>query len=232
MLSYYLISLALILLALAIFAFRFEGKKPRTREVVVLAVMTTLAVCGRTAFFMVPQFKPMAALVIITGVSLGAESGFLVGTLSAFVSNFIFGQGPWTPFQMLGFGIIGLLAGLIFYRKQASAKTNRESIALHRRAQRWCIFAICAFGGLATFCIYGPIADMAALIMFSQTINKESALLILASGVPFNAIHAISTVIFLFFLTQPMMEKLERVKVKYALLQSTSSIFVQQLKKN
>ena len=63
-----------------------------------------------------PQFKPVAAMVIITGVTLGGESGFLVGAIGAFVSNFYFSQGPWTPWQMFSFGIIGFVAGVIFQK--------------------------------------------------------------------------------------------------------------------
>ena len=114
--SYYAVSLIIIALCMVPFALVFEGRKPMARELVVIAVMVAIAVAGRAAFFMVPQFKPVVAIVIIAGAALGAESGFAVGALSGFVSNFIFGQGPWTPWQMFAFGIIGFLAGLIFYR--------------------------------------------------------------------------------------------------------------------
>lgn len=253
---YYLISLAIICVALAVFALRFEGRKPRAREVVVIAVLVALAVAGRAAFFMVPQFKPVAALVIIAGVALGAETGFLVGVLSGFVSNFVFGQGPWTPFQMIGFGLLGLLAGLVFSRWRAAAESAASAgvgaesdaeigdaapvraagatdaavgtgvaaggllaPALARKRFQWVRLGwLCAFGGLVTFAVYGPIVDVAALLMFSQEPSKEVLLLTLASGVPFNLVHAASTVIFLLILARPMLEKLERVKQKYGLL--------------
>ena len=75
----------------------FEDRRPQAREVVIIAAMAGLGVAGRVAFFMVPQFKPAAAVVIISGVCLGGEAGFLTGALVGFVSNFFFGQGPWTP---------------------------------------------------------------------------------------------------------------------------------------
>ena len=112
--KYYFISLLLIFYAMVPFFVRFEGRKPQSREVVILAVMVAIGVAGRAAFFMVPQFKPVVAIVVIAGVCLGKESGFLVGAMTAFVSNFIFGQGPWTPWQMFCFGLIGFLAGLLF----------------------------------------------------------------------------------------------------------------------
>ena len=107
----------------------FENRRPQAREVVVIAVMAALAVAGRAAFFMLPQFKPTAAIVIIAGVGLGAEAGFLTGALAGFVSNFFFGQGPWTPWQMFAFGIPG--------RPDLSEKTGKmetfSSVALHLR---------------------------------------------------------------------------------------------------
>ncbi len=255
---YYLISVAIICVALAVFAWRFEGRKPRAREVVVIAVLVALAVAGRAAFFMVPQFKPVAALVIISGVALGANSGFLVGVLSGFVSNFVFGQGPWTPFQMIGFGLLGLLAGLVFYHVRMSgdgaAPVLEGAVAegdaapadaapvsatlgsgmvvdvqpavgsllapalARKRFHRTRLIWLCVFGGLVTFCVYGPIVDAAAMLIFPQEISAKVVLLTLASGVPFNFVHAASTVIFLLILAQPMLEKLERVKHKYGLL--------------
>ena len=96
------------------FAFAFENRKPKARELVIISSLCAIGVVGRTAFFMLPQFKPVAAIVIISGVAFGGETGFLVGAITAFVSNFFFGQGPWTPWQMFSFGIIGFLAGIMF----------------------------------------------------------------------------------------------------------------------
>jgi energy-coupling factor transport system substrate-specific component len=231
---YYLISVAIICVALAVFAWRFEGRRPRAREIVVIAVLVALAVAGRAAFFMVPQFKPVAALVIIAGVALGAQTGFLVGVLSGFVSNFVFGQGPWTPFQMIAFGLLGLLAGLVFSRRRTvddpppagpvvgdsggAPGSLLAPVLARKRFERARLVWLCAFGGLVTFCVYGPIVDAAAMLIFPQGLSRQVMLLTLASGVPFNLIHAVSTVIFLLILARPMLEKLERVKHKYGLL--------------
>ena len=100
--------------ALPFFAL-FEKRKPKVTELVVLAALCAVGVGGRVALVHVPQFKPVAALVIVSGVCFGGEYGFLVGSLVAFLSNFFFGQGPWTPWQMFAFGLIGLLAGVFFY---------------------------------------------------------------------------------------------------------------------
>ncbi|MBQ9108630.1 MAG: ECF transporter S component, partial [Oscillospiraceae bacterium] len=92
----------------------FEGRKPKPRELVVIAVLCAIGVAGRGAFFMLPQFKPVLALTIIAGVAFGGEAGFLVGAVTMLVSNMIFSQGPWTPWQMFSMGAIGFLSGVLF----------------------------------------------------------------------------------------------------------------------
>ncbi|MBP1760551.1 MAG: metal ion transporter rane-spanning subunit, partial [Firmicutes bacterium] len=105
--KYYFVSLLIIICAMVPFVMIFEHRRPQAREIVIIAMLAALAVAGRSVAFMLPGFKPVIALVIITGVCFGGESGFLVGAITAFVSNFFFGQGPWTPWQMFCFGIIG-----------------------------------------------------------------------------------------------------------------------------
>jgi energy-coupling factor transport system substrate-specific component len=201
--SYYAISLAVIVLSMIPFALVFENRKPQARELVIIAVMVAIAVAGRAAFFMVPQFKPVVAIVIIAGVSLGAESGFIVGALTGFVSNFFFGQGPWTPWQMFAFGIIGFLAGILF----------SKGILVKKR------LPLCIFGGLSTLILYGLVMDTASISIFTQTLTRESVLSVYLMGIPFNAIHAAATVVFLLLLAGPMTEKLDRVKKKYGLIE-------------
>ena len=111
--KYYLCSLLLIIYSMIPFFLSFEKRKPQARELVSIAVMCAIAVVSRAAFMMLPHFKPMLGIIMITGMAFGAEAGFLTGALGAFVSNFLFGQGPWTPWQMFGYGIGGLLAGLL-----------------------------------------------------------------------------------------------------------------------
>ena len=105
--NYYLCSLLLILYAMVPFFISFERRKPQARELVTIAVMSAIAVASRAAFIMVPFFKPMTGIIMITGIAFGSEAGFLTGAVSAFASNFIFGQGPWTPWQMFAYGVAG-----------------------------------------------------------------------------------------------------------------------------
>ena len=113
-----LIILAVLTECLAAFFISFERKKPSAKDIAVLAVLCAAAVAGRELFFMFPQFKPVAAVVIISGTALGAQAGFLVGAVSMLVSNMLFGQGMWTPWQMFAMGLLGFLAGIIFSKKR------------------------------------------------------------------------------------------------------------------
>ena len=201
--KYYFISLLIILETMIPFAFAFENRKPKARELVIISSLCAIGVAGRTVFFMLPQFKPVEAIVIISGVAFGGETGFLVGAITAFVSNFFFGQGPWTPWQMFSFGIIGFLAGIMF-QKGILRKTKTD---------------MCVFGFLVTFVIYGGIMNPASVIMWQSNININMVLSSYVMGMPFDFIHAVSTVFFLFFAAEPMLEKLERIKIKYGLIE-------------
>lgn len=200
--KYYAISLLLILETFIPFFAVFERRKPKARELVTISVMCAIAVAGRAAFFMLPQFKPVVAVVIISGVCLGGEVGFLVGAVTGFVSNFFFGQGPWTPWQMFAFGIIGLLAGVLF-------KDGRLGKSK---------FELCVFGGIATLVVYGGIMNLSTVMMYQSKPSFATFTATIASGLPFDAVHALSTVIFLFLISQSFIEKLERIKTKYGIM--------------
>ena len=205
------ISLCIIGLAMIPFFMVFEERKPQAREILLIAVMAAIAVAGRMAFFMLPQFKPVAAIVILAGVGLGAEAGFLTGAMAGFVSNFFFGQGPWTPWQMFSFGIIGFLAGLLF-RSPGKRSGSRKKEWRHK-------ILLCIYGGLSTLIIYGFFMDTASVTMVGQDLSWQAFAASYATGFPFNVIHGTSTVIFLFFLTIPMERKLDRIRKKYGILE-------------
>ena len=201
--KYYFISLLIIVYAIIPFLMVFERRQPKARELIVIAVLAAIAVAGRAAFFMLPQFKPVVAIVIIAAVCLGAEAGFLVGVTAGFVSNFFFGQGPWTPWQMFCFGIIGFIAGLLFQKG-------------------WLIrsrLALCLFGGAATLIIYGGIINIGSMLIFTGQFSWPALLAAYVSAIWFDVIHAVATVVFLFILSRPMIEKLDRIKVKYGLVE-------------
>ena len=198
--KYYFISLLLIIEAMIPFAVAFERRKASSRELVVISVLCAIAVAGRIAFFMLPFFKPIAAIVIVTGIAFGAETGFLAGVVSAFVSNFYFGQGPWTPWQMFALAMTGFVAGLIFHKRKFAK--NRV--------------IMCFFGFIAATFIYGPISDLNELARIN-TPTWEYMLTVWGLGMPFNLIHGLSTAFFLFVIGRALLEKLERIKTKYNL---------------
>ncbi len=201
--KYYFISLLMILEIMLPFVMIFEDRKPQARELLVIAVLCALGVAGRIAFFWLPQFKPVAAIVIIAGVCFGGETGFLVGAVTGFVSNFYFGQSPNTPWQMFAFGIVGFLAGVLY--KKGLIKRNKISL--------------CVFGALAVFFIYGGIMNPASVLTRPIAPTWEMFALAYVMGIPFDLIHAVATAIFLYFITNPMIEKLDRIKEKYGLIE-------------
>lgn len=200
--KYYFISLLIILETLLPFLIRYENKKPAARELVVIAALCAIAVAGRAAFYMLPQFKPVVAIVIISGICFGAEAGFLVGAMTGFVSNFFFGQGGWTPWQMFAFGIIGFLAGVLF--KKGFLRKTKGSL--------------CVFGGFAVLIVYGLIMNSSTVILWQPNPTTEMFLSSYAMGLPFDVIHAVSTMFFLWFIAAPMIEKLDRIKLKYGIM--------------
>ena len=201
--KYFVISLAIAVYCMLPFFLIFEGRKPQARELLTIAVLVAISVAGRAAFFMVPSFKPVVAVTIISAVCFGAESGFLVGALSMLSSNMLFGQGPWTPWQMFAAGIIGFLAGILFQKGWLKARK----------------ISLCIYGFLATVFIYGGIMNPASLVMTSYAITKRNLLAIYMSGLPVDLVHASATVIFLWIASKPMIEKLERIKVKYGMIE-------------
>lgn len=201
--KYYFISILIILEIIFVFFMSFENRKPSSRELVLISVICAITVTGRAAFYMLPQFKPVTAIVIISGICFGGEAGFLVGAVSAFVSNFFFGQGPWTPWQMVAFGLIGFVSGLFF--KSGLLSKNKLSMSI--------------FGGLATLIIYAGIMNPASVILYQDNVTLSMILFSYTMGFPFDLIHVASTVFFIWLFGEVVLEKLERVKIKYGLIQ-------------
>ncbi len=203
--SYYNVVALLVLFECMIpFFLVFESRKPQARELVTIAILCAIGVASRGAFFMLPQFKPVMALTIITGVAFGGETGFLVGAMTMLASNVLFGQGPWSPWQMFSMGIIGFLAGILFRKGWLRRSTG----------------SLVAFGGISAIVIYGGIMNFASAIMWGpQTLNRNIILSYYVTGLPMDLIHAVATVIFLALAAQPMLEKLDRIKSKYGLIE-------------
>lgn len=198
---YYPMAVMIIAAACVPFFVSFEKSRPSARELVVLACMSALAVASRAAFYALPTVKPLCAIVIIAAVSLGPQTGFICGVLSMFASNFIFGHGPWTVFQMLGMGSVGLIMGLIFHGREI--RNNRILLAL--------------IGGIVSFAVYGMIVDISSVLMMSTDFSLSQILTIYASGLGYNLSHGITTAVILLIAGQVFIEKLDRIKTKFGM---------------
>ncbi len=196
---YYITSLLVVLETLTVFLLMFEGKRPRAREIAVIASLCAIGVAGRAVFFMVPECKPVVAITIIAGAALGGGRGFTVGALTMLASNLIFGQGPWTPWQMLAMGLVGLLAGCVF----TFVKPSR--------------IKLCIFGIFAAIIIYGGIMNLASMLLWTDSPTLELVITYLISGFPIDLVRAAATAVFLAVVGMPMAEKLARVRIKYGI---------------
>ena len=197
-----LLSLVVVLASLGVFFATYESSSPRLRDIMPTVVLAALAAAGRILFAPIPDFKPVSAIAIIAGVVFGRKSGFMVGALAALASNFFFGQGPWTPWQMFAMGFIGFLSGILY--RIGLLPTKRLSL--------------CIYGFLVTVFIYGGIMNPAALFMSVYDFTWEGLLAIYISGIPVDLVHASSTFIFLWIGAKPLLEKLQRIKIKYDLM--------------
>ena len=202
--KYYIASVLIMVYSMVPFFLSFEKRKPRPREMTTLAVMCAIAVVSRTIFIAVPHFKPIGAVVMITAMAFGPQAGFMTGSLSMLISDIIFGQGPWTPWQMFSFGMIGFVSGLMAKGGILSEK-------------RPVVNAVIGF--FMIFLFAGPILDTSTVFTMMQLPGFSAAAIYLA-GIPVNAIHGSAVALGMLLLTKPMMEKLNRIKIKYGMMES------------
>ena len=192
-----LLSVTAVSAVLILVIIRFERVRPRSRDLMPVVVLAALAILGRLIFTPIPNFQPATALIIIAGLYFGRNSGLLCGMVVAFISNFFVGQGLWTPWQMLAWGLIGYLAGVI--------------AGLHKQAT-----FVYLYGAIASL-LYGLIMDLQFFIAFASSSGWQGLATTLLAGLPLNLIHAASTVIFLATTLIPWGKKLQRLKTKYGI---------------
>lgn len=200
---YYLTACLILVVPILSYFMNFEKKGLNVQHFVIIAVFIALTVATRAAFFAIPQFKPILALVIISGICLGCTDAFLIGAMSAFVSNFIFGQGSWTIWQMFSLGLIGFIAGLIFFNHLDLNKNKN-------------IIIVSIFGLLSTF-VYSAINNFCFLLMAKTPLSIEAFVSASAMSFTMDLTLAAATLIFLILLTKPVNKVLERIKLKFDL---------------
>ena len=205
--AYYFTSTLVILEILIPFLLAFEGRKPQARELVVIAVLCALAVASRAAI-PIPNFKPTYAVIMLSGIAFGPEAGFLVGAVTAFASNFFYGQGAYTPWQMFAYGAGGMLAGFVFRKKWLP----REPLAMG------------IFGYLVVLLFIGPILDTCSVFLTLPEISLKSAWPLYISGFPVNLSQGACTFLTMLLFGRPLLEKLDRVKTQYGMMEEEDGL--------
>lgn len=268
--NYIVISLIILAMTMAPFFMVFERRKPKAREIVLIAMMCALTVCAQLLCGVTVPIRAGTAIIIACGIALGPEAGFLIGALARFVLNFYAGQGPWSPWQMFCWGMLGFLAGLVFNRANLEKKKSRDfrvimgpllciafailvaylSYVLFPPADGatflgWRLYLFGAAGLLlgifvqrkrlpvdditltvftffTTFILYGGLMNIftmisAASIPGNPEISWDALKIYYISGVPYDAAHAATAAVFNLIFGEKIIQKLERIKLKYGI---------------
>ncbi len=182
------------------FYITFEKSKATSKEIMLVALMTAFSVCGRIMFSFIPFFKPITAFTIISGMYLSAPAGFICGSFSALISNIYFGQGPWTLFQMISWGLIGFISGVIGEK------------LLEKRI----ILVIYAF---ISGVLFSLIMDLWTVLNIDKELNFSRYIIQLISSFPIMIIYSLSNIVFLILLQKPIGKKLKRAKKRYGIFE-------------
>lgn len=201
-----LLMLLVVTVVLALFFAGYEAGRPALRQIMPTLVLSALAAAGRILFAAVPDFKPVSAIAIIAGATLGRRNGFMVGALAALASNFFFGQGMWSPWQMYAWGMVGYLGGVL---ASAGVFDNRAT-----GKPRMVALVTC---GLASGALYGVIINAYGVLGFVRPFTWPGALAYVAASLPFDVIHGVATAVFLAVLYGPWTRRINRVARKYGL---------------
>jgi energy-coupling factor transport system substrate-specific component len=173
----------------------YERSRPPARIVALVAALAALAVAGRLVLAPIPNVKATTDIVLFTGYALGGGPGFVAGALAALVSNFWFGQGPWTPWQMTGWGMVGIGGAVL-------------AAATGRRLGRVGLAVACGIAGLA----YGALLDLSVMVTYGGEQSLDRYLAISARGVPFNIAHAAGNVVLALVAGPALVRMLERFR--------------------
>ncbi len=269
---YMALSLLVIICIMVPFFMVFERRKPKAREIVLVAMMAAITAAAHMVFHVTVPLQIGTAMVVIAGISMGPEAGFLVGALARFVCNFYMGQGPWTPWQMFCWGLLGFLAGLTFNKVDIYEKTERlksrnfqvilgpvlcvvfaevlayvsyllapngetvfggwrvyafgllglvAGVLLQRKRMPVDTITITVFTFFTTVILYGGIMNFSVMVTMPGYIEQEFSWTALQalyiSGLPYDLTHAGAAALCIFIIGDPMIRKIERIKIKYGI---------------
>lgn len=268
--NYILISLIILVLTMMPFFMVFERRKPKAREIVLIAMMCALTVCAQLICGVTIPIRAGTAIIIVCGVALGPEAGFLIGALARFALNFYAGHGPWSPWQMFCWGLLGFLAGLAFNRANLEKKNSRDfrvvmgpvlcvvftavlayvtyvlvppadgatffgwrlyifgaaglllGVLLQRKRLPVDDITLTVFTFFTTFILYGGLMNVFTMISSASIpgnpeISWDALKIYYISGVPYDLGHAATAAIFNFIFGEKIIQKLERIKLKYGI---------------
>ncbi len=196
---YMLVSVLVVLEGLVPMFLRLERRGLKARELVLFSAMIGIAVAGRAALFMLPEMKPVAAVTMICAAGFGGEAGFLVGSLSMLISNAVFTQGAFTPWQMFAMGLLGWVSGMLF----------RHVPVLRKRGA----YAVLGFILVAGF--YGITMNAFSMLYMGVDMSLTSFLAFEATGIALDAVHGLATAFFLWIGLEPFLAKFTRLQTRY-----------------
>lgn len=191
-----LLSVFVIVLALIAFFRRFERGNATAKDIAFIATMASLAAVSRVAFAPIAGVQPATFIIMITGYVFGAQTGFLVGAVAAFASNFFLGHGPWTPWQMFSWGLCGACAALL--------GTGDSSFRLYP------FTVLAALWGY----IFGWVMNVWHWMGFVYPLTFKTFIMTYAASFPFDTMHALGNVVFSLMLGKSFFQVLSRFKKK------------------
>ncbi|HEY0278947.1 MAG TPA: prenyltransferase/squalene oxidase repeat-containing protein [Solirubrobacterales bacterium] len=175
----------------------YERSRPPAQVVALVAALAALAIAGRIAFAAFPNVKPTTDIVIFAGYALGPAAGFAVGALAALVSNFWFGQGPWTPWQMAAWGLCGILGAAL--------------ALVSRNVGRWTLAIVCGLAAVG----YGAILNFSLMATYGGDLSWERFWILEGRAVPFEVAHATGNVVLALVAGPAMIRMLIRFRERF-----------------
>ena len=195
-----LVSMGFVILSLVPFLLRFEGRKLSSREIVLIAILAAIAAVSRVPFAAIPSVQPTTFVIILSSLVFGAETGFMIGATAALVSNIFLGQGPWTPWQMMSWGLVGFTAGML-----------RDTWWMKKRGGQL------VFGFVWGF-LFGWVMNLSIVLSFLEEFSWPTFAATYLASALFDFMHALSNMFFLAVFGPSWLRILQRFKRKYGLL--------------
>ncbi len=200
---YLMFSLMILLASLLMVYWRFEHTPLKTSTLMFMAILVALAVVGRLAFAAIPSVQAASFVIIMGAMILGPELGFVVGATTALVSNLFLGQGPWTPWQMFAWGLMGFTAALIAHT------------IIGKR-----LGLLIVFGALWGF-LFGWIMDIWSIMTYVHPLTIKSVLGGFILSFKFDLFHSVSNAVLLALFSNPWQKLFRRLDDKYSFLPTT-----------